>query len=334
MLLLISASVADGGWVYTHTKGGESDAKAQKATWPALCRSGRFQSPIDIDTSKVSETPGLSGGVVPAFSGAHLIANNTGHNFQISFEKGEKPAHTMLRGETFDFVQAHFHVPSEHTIDGERAAMEGHFVHTLRGSDPPVLAVVGIFFSETNECNPILELFWDAFKIDGIGAAKQPTDPVDLTALLTPAYADGYYHYTGSLTTPPCTEGVDWNLAKGALGVCGAQLQRLKTGLAATQNGVDINNRAINPLNLRDVTTTSTQLAAAFAVTPTSLLGPSDSGSKAVASSRTVWFLPALGLVIAAGGFLAYRRGGSSRKGSRSDPLLEAREVDTRYAHA
>ena len=77
--------------------------------------------------------------------------------------------------------------------------------------------------------------------------------------LLTPALATGYYHYTGSLTTPPCTEGVDWNLAKGALGVCQAQVDRLKAGIASVQEGVDINNRAVQELHQRDVTMTPPQ---------------------------------------------------------------------------
>ena len=74
--------------------------------------------------------------------------------------------------------------------------------------------------------------------------------------LLTPALADGYFHYTGSLTTPPCTEGVDWNLAKGVLSVCQAQLDRLAEGLKSVQDGVHINNRATQPVYQRDVTTT------------------------------------------------------------------------------
>ena len=75
-----------------------------------------------------------------------------------------------------------------------------------------------------------------------------------LDAMMRPLLSSGYWHWTGSLTTPPCTEGVDWNLMKGRLPVCQRQVDQLKSALANTQEGVDINNRATQPLHHRVVT--------------------------------------------------------------------------------
>ena len=254
-------------WVYARHKGGSSDDAAQKATWGAwgaVCPIGRLQSPINIVTDEAAAWERLAGAIVPSFAPSALVCNNSGHAFQAGFVKGAKEAVTMLRGnEEFKFVQVHFHTPSEHTLNGKHTAMEGHFVHA--STDPttaPGLAVIGIFFELQDECNPVLEQFWKEFPIDGtIGPSKdaKPTGDVDFMELLTPALATGYYHYTGSLTTPPCTEGVDWNLAKGALGVCQAQVDRLKAGIASVQEGVDINNRAVQELHQRDVTMTPPQ---------------------------------------------------------------------------
>ena len=251
-------------WVYTHHKGGPSDDAAQKATWGvwgATCPIGRLQSPIDIVTEEAAVSERLLGAIEPSFAPFPLVCNNSGHAFQAGLVKGAKDAVTVLRGEEFKFVQVHFHTPAEHTIDGKRAIMEGHFVHS--STDPstaPGLAVLGIFFELQDECNPVLAKFWHFFPTDGtVGQGPKLAGEVDFMELLTPALAGGYYHYTGSLTTPPCTEGVDWNLAKGFLGVCQAQIDRLKEGIASVQEGVDINNRYIQELHQRDVTTTPPQ---------------------------------------------------------------------------
>lgn len=251
-------------WVYS--KHGVSDEKAQHDTWGAwgaTCPVGRMQSPINIVTQDVAASKHLSGGVVPSFEPMPLSLKNSGHGFQAEPAPGAPKSHTTIRGDNFAFVQVHWHAPSEHTIDGSHAAMEGHFVHQSTDSNTaPYLAVVGVLFEKTESCNPSLEKFWDAFPVDGTvcgaGCTPQgkPTDAVDLTELLMPALADGYFHYTGSLTTPPCTEGVDWNLAKGVLSVCQAQLDRLKMGLQKVQDGVGFNNRATQPVYQRDVTVT------------------------------------------------------------------------------
>ena len=134
-------------WVYTETPKGPSDGAVQLKSWAAagypICGEGRAQSPIDIDTRPM---PAI--GPQPAFAGvldnsitsnlpAVSLTPSTGHNFQLSMPTDAPPLAagygTWLRGERFGFAQAHWHTPSENTIDGQHSILEGHFVHKLEG---------------------------------------------------------------------------------------------------------------------------------------------------------------------------------------------------------
>jgi carbonic anhydrase len=339
LVLALQAAAADPPspphWVYTHKKDGSSDGSAQHETWGAwgpICPIGRMQSPINIVTKDVAIATHLSDGVVPDFSPMPLVAKNSGHAFQAEPAPGAPKAHTNIRGDDFAFVQAHWHAPSEHTIDGVHAALEGHFVHQSTDPDTATgLAVIGVLFETTEACNPVLEKFWDAFPIDGsvqgpgVMPKGKPTDEVDLMQLLTPALADGYFHYTGSLTTPPCTEGVDWNLAKGVLSVCQAQLDRLKQGLESVQDGVGINNRATQPVFQRDVTT-SPSASIGITARTTSLFTSLAFGVRQVREGAIA--LPALFIVVMLVAGIAIRSLLTVKRRKLAEPLLaEARYV-------
>jgi len=105
------------------------------------------------------------------------------------------------------------------------------------------------------ECNDFLDKFWDTFPLEKGNAAFSGPN-FDLNQKLSEELAHGYYHWYGSLTTPPCTEGVSWNLLKVHEKVCQRQLDKLKSALGTTQSGVDFNNRVTQPLNHRVVTET------------------------------------------------------------------------------
>lgn len=151
----------------------------------------------------------------------------------------------------------HWHTPAENTIDGVNADMEAHYVHQLEGDVTPLsnLVVLAVHYRLQDSCNQELETFW-AHLPPTDGAALGPAVTAPLQSMLAPLESGGVFHWSGSLTTPPCAENVDWYLFKRALPVCSQQLERLKASLAAAQAGVEINNRATQPLFLRQVTQT------------------------------------------------------------------------------
>ena len=127
---------------------------------------------------------------------AKVIDN--GHSIKVTPKVGGK---IELHGETFHLLQFHFHGKSEHTVDGKRYDMVAHLVH--QNPKTKQLAVVAVFFEEGKN-NPILDNI-----LSGVGKNIR-IDPQDIL----PADTAHYYHYIGSLTTPPCSENVQWYLLK------------------------------------------------------------------------------------------------------------------------
>ena len=246
---------ATAAWVYTKHAGDASDAAAQKATWGAAsptCVDGLKQSPIDIVTGDVAHAPVLKNSIsLPSLSG-HFVPKHSGHAFQLDADLTEKKKPNKIGPTDYQFVQVHWHTPAENTIDGERAAMEGHFVHSSTSGSATYLAVVAVLYDLSPTCNEVLDDFWDQFPTDAARMAP-PTGYVPLGDMVVPLLHGGFWQWTGSLTTPPCTEGVEWVMLKKRLSVCQRQVDRLKLGLGNVQAGVDVNNRATNPLNHRVV---------------------------------------------------------------------------------
>jgi carbonic anhydrase len=275
----IDPVAVSGEWMYAHAGESAADAAVQDATWGGLCATGLEQSPINVVTTDVKQS-------TAPFIATHFVTSvtyvkNSGHSFQIyetnpqssiynnsavgnvSFDDHSTKGFSMIGGSRFNFYQVHWHTPSENTIDGKSFALEAHFVHQL--DDPALygtyhrLAVVALLYElgTDNECNALLDKFWSIFPIDQKGVAKYTGDPFDLNMKLAEELSYGYYHWYGSLTTPPCTEGVSWNLLTVREKVCRRQVDRLKQGLNTTQSGVAFNNRVPQPLNGRLVTKTA-----------------------------------------------------------------------------
>jgi hypothetical protein len=112
--------------------------------------------------------------------------------------------------------------------------------------------VIGLLY-ELGECNEFLDYFWDTFP-DDKGTAAYEGEKLDFNEKFAKELAEGYFHWYGSLTTPPCTEGVNWNLVKKTQTVCQRQIDVMKAALAEEQYGIDFNNRVTMPLNHRVVT--------------------------------------------------------------------------------
>jgi carbonic anhydrase len=162
------------------------------------CAKGQAQSPINI-------VPGKSVHLNAQYSlhlheDVHTTAKviDNGHSIKVTPKEGGT---VELHGETFKLIQFHFHGKSEHTVDGKRYDMVAHLVH--QNPKTKQLAVIAVFFEEGKN-NPTLDNV-----LSGLDKEIR-IDPADLL----PADTSHYFHYIGSLTTPPCSENVQWYLLK------------------------------------------------------------------------------------------------------------------------
>ncbi|RMX04323.1 carbonic anhydrase [Corticibacter populi] len=200
----------------------------------ATCKIGKNQSPVNIDhTYKTSADP-LSFHYVIA---PEEVVNN-GHTIQVNI--GNESDYLMLGDHRYTLKQFHFHTPSENQIKGLSFPLEGHFVHA--DADGNLLVLAAMF--KQGQDNPQLQGMLNALS-DEENAARALTQPVDLSNLL-PKNHD-YYRFSGSLTTPPCSEGVTWVVLKAPLSVSEGQL-------AQFEKRMHHNNRPVQPLNARLIT--------------------------------------------------------------------------------
>lgn len=209
----------------------------------ALCGNGMGQSPINI--VKSASKAGISWKMDYKTTSLKIAHNehmediiDNGHTIQVTVDEGSRFSFGDV---TYSLKQFHYHTPSEHTIDGEHSPMEMHMVHQ---SEDGRLAVVGVMFKEGNVPNANLEKII-ANLPNAKGENKHLTD-VSLE-LNTHIPNDNYaYHYAGSLTTPPCSEGVQWLVLRDPIYLTANQI-------AAFSSRIGPNNRPTQTLNNRTV---------------------------------------------------------------------------------
>lgn len=198
-----------------------------------MCRDGRNQSPIDLQGNIAAELPEL---VFDYVSQPHRETNN-GHTIQLDIAPGSF-LRIPSRNNNFELKQFHFHSPSEHTINGQSYAMELHFVHA---DENGALAVIGVMFSEGQE-HPVLSKLW-SFMPEHAGESNELPVKIEETDLMPPT--SDYYYYSGSLTTPPCSEGVAWIVLKNPIEASAEQIAIFKDRVGP------VTNRPVQPHNAR-----------------------------------------------------------------------------------
>ena len=197
------------------------------------CVKGKSQSPLDIRGPFVKSRT-----VVTAdYKEGPLKMINNGHTIQVNVTPGSK---IRIDGVPHELLQFHFHRPSEEKIDGKPMAMVVHFVHK---SAEGKLAVIGVLLKEGNE-NPGIKTLWTNMPLEE-GPEVSPEGVNFNPANLLPREFD-FYSYEGSLTTPPCTEGVRFFILKTTVNVAKEQVAAFP---------FKRNARPVQELNGREITT-------------------------------------------------------------------------------
>lgn len=197
----------------------------------AACGQGKNQSPVDIKAAVQASLPPLRTRYRQA--GKSIVDN--GHTIQVAFDPGNV---LTLDGISFEMRQVHFHAPSEHLIDGKSYPLEAHFVHADQEGH---LAVIAVMY-KLGAPNPGIARLWAQMP-------TQPGRPAPLKSTVRPSalmpVSLSYYRYNGSLTTPPCTEGVRWLVLKKTLTVSKAQVEAFRNTMHQPTD------RPAQPLNAR-----------------------------------------------------------------------------------
>ena len=198
----------------------------------AICKSGKNQSPINITSAVEANLSQLNFHYED--SEIHIV--NNGHTVQVNYDSG---SYMKVDGHRYDLKQFHFHTPSENQINGKPFPLEVHLVHADSNGK---LAVVGVMFKIGPE-NAFLGKFWNDMPATGGGHFDSTTTTINAADLLPKD--GGYYRFNGSLTTPPCSEGVSWFVMKASQTVSSAQVSSF---LAAVG---EHNSRPVQPVFAR-----------------------------------------------------------------------------------
>ncbi|MDR3189613.1 MAG: carbonic anhydrase family protein [Lactobacillaceae bacterium] len=206
-------------------KEGEHLSYADQKDW--TFESGDAQSPINIESSDFTDMD----------AGSNLVFNYDNH-----FENVVNNGHAIeaeiggtadIDGRTFNLAQFHFHAESEHTINQKHTPIEAHFVNKSADGRIAVVAVL----LKSGDANPAFQTV-----LDNVGKKKEAE--LDINELLPTNHS--YYHYNGSLTTPPLTENVEWYVLKHQVEVSPAQIK-------AFHKYYTHNNRDLQALDARTI---------------------------------------------------------------------------------
>ena len=180
----------------------------------AQCSEGHEQSPVNLSRSTPSDLPDIEFDYAPIVTES---VHNNGHTVEVKVEPGSS---ITVAGKSYELVQFHWHAPSEHSVEqGARYDMELHLVHRSGAGE---LAVVGVFIRRGRH-HRALRPIWDVLPRS---ADEEHVIEVELSdSDLLPADRR-YFRYPGSLTTPPCTEGVAWHVLAQPIEMSAAQVNR------------------------------------------------------------------------------------------------------------
>jgi len=225
----VSSTLAGVHWGY---EGDELPENwAQLSPEYQMCGLGKNQSPVDISGTIKAQVGELD----THYGQTSGVIVNNGHTVEIT-EKNPND-YLIVNGEKYNLIQFHFHAPSENKINGKSYPMEGHFVHENKNGDLLVMAIMFDEGAENESAEQLLSLL-----------SEQENKPASFDNINIASFLPkdkSYYRFSGSLTTPPCSEGVIWIVLKNPMTL--SKLEINKFAHAFKHH----NNRPIQPLNGR-----------------------------------------------------------------------------------
>jgi carbonic anhydrase len=229
----LCAAAGDKTWSYAGPNGPAKWSTLEKGF--AICKTGDTQSPIDIPDAKVrkGDLPALLFNYRP--SPLKIIDN--GHTIQVDYAPG---SYVSVNGKIYNLVQFHFHKPSEEKVNGKAHEMVVHLVHQTKDGK---LGVIAVFLDPGKE-NPLIKTLWS--NLPQTKDNENVVANVNINALELLPQNKGYYTYSGSLTTPPCTEDVTWFVLMNPVQVSADQIARFG-------RLYPMNARPVQPINDRDI---------------------------------------------------------------------------------
>jgi carbonic anhydrase len=214
-------------WSYEGETGPDNWAKLQKES--EVCGMGDQQSPIDLTGAVKAELPQITVSWKPE---AFVVENN-GHTLQANASPGGV---LVLGPDRYELLQFHFHTPSEHAVDGKRTEAEAHFVHKGPGDRLGVLGVLMVSGGANAAFHAIMSAAPKKAGKAALGAAIDPSS-------ILPADLGSIWRYEGSLTTPPCSQTVDWMVLTQTVSVDSADIAAFKAIFGANARPLQPRNR-------------------------------------------------------------------------------------------
>lgn len=180
----------------------------------ALCKTGKNQSPINLDPTA---TP-MTGDLKLRYATVVFEVVNNGHSIQVNYPKG---SYAKIGEDIYNLLQFHFHTPSEHTVAGKASAMEVHLVHANEAGD---FAVISAMIEPGAESYDVSKVWRN---IPEVGASQKSGLVVNAANLLPEDLT--YIRYSGSLTTPPCSENVTWFVMQEPITLSSEQIETFQS---------------------------------------------------------------------------------------------------------
>ncbi|KAL1492053.1 hypothetical protein ABEB36_012551 [Hypothenemus hampei] len=257
-----------------HSSAAQSWSHTNQNSWSGSCQTGQSQSPIELtDTAVISiRLPDLILENIEYFDTVDV--SNNGHGVTLNFDRSTSAQPRLyfkgLSFADFTLASAHFHWPSEHSINGELHNLELHFVFystkyatlTEALEVPNHVTVLAVLYDCDDDDDPEshvnFEIINNAVKnVESLaGSTVQAAGGITLKNLLPDDY-QSFYAYNGSLTTPGCNEGVNWIVLKDSVDINEHDLENLIDNiLTSTGEELTFNNRNLQPLNGRIIYST------------------------------------------------------------------------------